>query len=599
MGGEFGLWEEQTGGRVLYAAGVSPLTPHTPLSLSDAARTCSPRYGDAALPTETRVDGGEMASAQGRRRLQARAAAVSAVAMVCALVTACTQPSTPSVPQPQAVTVSGSPAPVPEELESFYSQTLRWYPCGEGDSVTENSAGDFFCAQATVPLDYDNPGGQTITIAMKKRPASDKAIGTLFVNPGGPGGSGVELVDSVQGYFSRDLTAAYDIVGFDPRGVGASTAVDCLTDAELDDERANANDTMDNSELGSAQIIEAVGEQTREFEAQCEQRTSTPGLLDHIDTVSAARDLDILRVLVGDSALSYLGYSYGTYLGATYADIFPASVGRMVLDGAIDPSLNAGELTLGQAEGFEQALRAFVEDCQGTDACPLTGTVDNGVKQIQDFFAHTRTSPVPTSDAQRPLTDSLAKSAVIGVMYQDEAWPVLREGLHQAMLQNDGSTLLYIADLFASRNEDGTYSGNGDEVIGAINCLDYPVEGTPEQWGAEAKKLEDLSPTFGSELGYSDAMCQAWGHQSTRERKQIHAVGTPDILVIGTTGDPATRYQWAQALASQLDRGHLLTWEGQGHTAYGRAGKCVTKAVDGYLLSGTLPEEGLVCHGRE
>ncbi|WP_172119209.1 alpha/beta hydrolase [Actinomyces faecalis] len=499
---------------------------------------------------------------------------------------------------PEAVAATGSPAPVPAGLAQFYDQDLQWYPCDEGDDVEETEDGSFSCAVASVPLDYAAPDGQAIQVALKKRPATKEAVGTLFVNPGGPGGSGLTLVDSVDGHFSDDLIAAYDVVGFDPRGVGASTAVDCLTDAELDEDRAGQGQTPA-AELSAEEAQRQVVSYTADYAAACEKRTRTPGLLDHIDTVSAARDLDVLRALVGDEVLTYLGYSYGTYLGATYAELFPSHVGRMVLDGAIDPTLNAGEMTLGQAKGFENALRAFVEDCQAGNGCPLNGGVDNGVKQVRDFLQRAATAPVPTSDPDRPLTYSLAEDAMIGVLYQDESWSVLAEALNQAMLQNDGSTMLYIADLFASRNADGTYSGNGDEVIGAINCLDYPVVGDPASWQEEAAQLAEASPTFGADLAYSDLYCQTWGRSSARERTPIHASGAAPVLVVGTTGDPATPYEWSQALVSQLDSAALVTWEGNGHTAYGRAGSCVTTAVDAYLLAGVMPEDELVCRGRE
>lgn len=507
-----------------------------------------------------------------------------------------------AVPAATAATATAT-ASVPADLARFYEQKASWYPCGPDDGMTESSTSEakgFTCATIEVPLDYSAPSGETIKIAMKKRAATGgDAVGTLFVNPGGPGGSGVDLVQSADGYFSDDLLEAYDVVGFDPRGVGSSTAVDCLTDAELDAERAGDDETPVAEETSAAAAQADVADFASSLEKKCESRTKPAALLDHIDTVSAAKDLDVMRAVEGQSALTYLGFSYGTYLGATYAELFPGNVGRLVLDGAIDPSLSAAELTLGQAKGFEAALRAYVDDCQAGSDCPLTGSVDDGVKQVRDLLESTRTTPIPTSDDDRPLTYSLAQDAVLGVLYQSESWSVLSEGLDQAMNQDDGSTLLYISDVFASRNDDGTYSGNGDEVINAINCLDYPVEGDSTVWNEEETELEEASPTFGADLGYSDLFCKAWGHKSTRTREKIHAAGAAPILVVGTTGDPATPYAWAQSLAKQLDSGHLLTWKGEGHTAYGRAGDCVMNAVDAYLLAGELPEEGKTCEGSK
>lgn len=532
-------------------------------------------------------------------RIRSAFAALAAATLAVGLAACGGQP----VPVNGSNSASGSTGPVPDGLESFYSQELDWYPCGDGPTIAEYKKGAFLCATAEVPLDYEDPDGQRISIALKKREADRDAQGTLFINPGGPGGSGVELVASAVDMFGKDILKAYDVIGFDPRGVGSSTAVDCVTDAQLDVDRSGevytAEELAAEEQESEEEIQAGVLDAAKEDAAACEANTEVKGLLDHIDTVSAARDLDVLRHLAGDSTLTYLGYSYGTYLGATYADLFPANVGRLVLDGAVDPSLSAGELSLGQAEGFENALRAFVADCQAGSVCPLTGDVDAGVRQMQDFLDLVATSPIETYDPDRPLTHSLALDAIIGVLYADEAWSVLVEALNQAMLQNDGSTLLYIADLFASRNEDGSYSGNSDEVISAINCLDYPVQGDPASWAAEADKAEELSPTFGDMMGYSDLYCQGWGHTSHRERAAIHAAGAAPILVIGTTGDPATPYQWSVALAEQLDSAMLLTWEGNGHTAYGRGGDCVNNAVDTYLLTGQMPAEGLTCVGQE
>ena len=513
-----------------------------------------------------------------------------AALLACGGLTAC-QGETDIKASPATASAS---ATVPAGLESFYSQKVSWHACAKKGMAEATSGQDtgFTCAKVKVPLDYDNPGGQTIEIAVKKRAAGGDSIGSLFVNPGGPGGSGIDLVDEAGSYFSKKLTSSYDVVGFDPRGVGASTAVDCLTDAELDAERAGANDPATPSASATEERAQKMGE-------ACTSKTSTSGLLDHIDTISVARDLDILRAVDGQQALTYLGYSYGTYLGATYAELFPANTGRLVLDGAVDPSLSAEKLALGQAKGFEASLRAYVESCQSSKlGCPLSGDVDSGVSQVREFLESTKTAPVPTSDSKRPLTYDLAVYGVLGSMYQTQAWPSLTLGLSQAMGKEgkpDGSALLKLADLVSSRESDGTYSNNGAEALMAVNCLDYPVQGDNASWEKNAKAIKETSPTFGSQLLYPDAYCQGWGHTSSRKREKITASGAAPILVVGTTGDPATPYAWSQALAEQLESGQLLTWEGDGHTAYGRSNDCVKKAVDTYLLNGTMPDKGLTC----
>ena len=519
-----------------------------------------------------------------------RFVAVIAALMVCTGLTACQDD--PEITASPA-TASAS-ATIPAGLENFYNQKVSWYACakkGMGEAKSGEKT-DFTCAKVKVPLDYNNPGGETIEIAMKKRAASGDSVGSLFINPGGPGGSGIELVESAGSYFSKNLVGSYDVVGFDPRGVGASTAIDCLTDAELDAERAGANDPATPS-------ASATVERAQQMNSACESKTSTPGLLDHIDTISAARDLDILRAVDGQQVLTYLGFSYGTYLGATYAELFPANTGRLVLDGAVDPSLSAEDMTLGQAKAFEVALRAYVQECQSSKlSCPLSGDVDSGVSQIREFLESTKTAPIPTSDPQRPLTYDLALTGVLGAMYQTSLWSSLTAALTQAMDTSgsrDGSALMVITDAFASRQSDGSYSGNSTEALMPVNCLDFPVQGDDASWEQNATAVKEASPTFSAQLLYPDAYCQGWGHESSRKREKITASGAAPILVVGTTGDPAPPYAWSEALAEQLETGQLLTWKGNGHTAYGRSNDCVKNAVDTYLLNGTMPDKGLTC----
>ena len=522
----------------------------------------------------------------GTKRLVAAIAAL----LVCTGLTACQ--GSPDIKASPA-TASATPT-VPAGLESFYNQKVSWYACAKKGMDEAKSGEDtgFSCAKVKVPLDYSNPGGETIEIAVKKRAATGDSVGSLFINPGGPGGSGIELVDSAGTYFSKNLTGSYDVVGFDPRGVGSSTAIDCLSDSDLDAERAGENDPATPSAT-------ATIERAQKMNTACESKTGTPGLLDHIDTISAARDLDVLRAVEGQQALTYLGFSYGTYLGATYAELFPANTGRLVLDGAVDPSLSAEDMTLGQAKAFEVALRAYVQECQSSKlSCPLSGDVDSGVSQIREFLESTKTAPIPTSDPQRPLTYDLALTGVLGAMYQTSLWSSLTAALTQAMDTSgsrDGSALMVITDAFASRQSDGSYSGNSTEALMPVNCLDFPVQGDDASWEQNATAVKDASPTFSAQLLYPDAYCQGWGHESSRKREKITASGAAPILVVGTTGDPATPYAWSEALAEQLETGQLLTWKGNGHTAYGRSNDCVKNAVDTYLLNGTMPDKGLTC----
>ncbi|WP_240611416.1 alpha/beta hydrolase [Actinobaculum sp. 313] len=433
-------------------------------------------------------------------------------------------------------------------------------------------------------MDYDNPDGAKIDIALKKLPASSgKPIGTLFLNPGGPGGSGVEYVDDVRDTFSADLVSAFDIVGFDPRGVGQSTSVQC----EADGESEMMEEVADAEELSAADVNKKVAEETA---AMCEAHTKPVELLDHIDTVSVAKDLDMLRALAGDPRLYYIGFSYGTSLGATYAEHFPGNVGRLVLDGAVDPALSSAELAREQSVAFEKALETFVSECQKGRDCPFEGSAAQGAQQIRDFLDQLENKPLPVDGRDGVmLTREDATRLLTNAFYEDAVWPTLTQAL-AAAFQGDGTAAYELLRIF---EEAGGVEGS--EVTSAIDCLDYPIEGDQAEWDRQADELEEAAPVFGQ--AYTDLYCQAWGHHGTDKRTEIHAKGAPPILVVGTTGDPATPYEWAESLTKQMESATLLTWEGNGHTAYGRAGECVTSAVDGYLLRGVMPENGKVCKG--
>ena len=525
----------------------------------------------------------------GRRRLAA--GVLAAVSGVCLGVGAGAVPAV-AVPAAPAVAVK---AAVPKGLESFYGQRVEWYDCGATGGMEKSAeATAFKCAKVKVPLDYSQPDGQTIEIAMKKHVATGSIHrGSLFINPGGPGGSGVQYVEAAAETGFAGVQGSYDIIGFDPRGVGSSTPITCAT--------ANGADPAGGADQASGDVAfeELAPQVTMSFsqmEADCAANTKPAGLLDHVDTVSAVRDLDILRALSGNEKLDYAGFSYGTYLGAHYAELFPSNTGRMVLDGAMDPSLTLYESSRGQAIGFEHSLRTYVEWCQGAADCPLSGGTDAGVQQISDLFSSADQSPLPTSDPNRSVTGTDIKGVVIQYMYfSEQDWPVLNQALTQAIVHHDGSMIRSILDRIQSAGSNSTLTRL------AINCLDYRVEGDMTSWAARDQEMEQVAPHFGQMAVISDLACQSWGHTGTHPPKALHAKGAAPILVIGTTGDPATPYEWAKALAGQLESGQLLTWEGNGHTAYANAGHgpCITKAVDTYLLTGTMPKKDLTCRGKE
>lgn len=467
-------------------------------------------------------------------------------------------------------------ASAPAGLEEFYSQEVVWEPC-------EN---EFQCAQVTVPMDYDDPDGGTIQIAALRASSTGQKQGSLLVNPGGPGASGYDFVKDAAGtHFSQAVRDSYDLVGFDPRGVKRSAPVTCLTDAERDAARAKIYD------LETDAGLEAARTDNKAIAAKCAEQTGP--VLAHIDTESSAKDMDVLRAVVNDQKLNYLGYSYGTFLGSTYASLFPGNVGRMVLDGALDPSLSNEELTSGQAVAFEKAIRAYVADCLQQEGCPLSGGVDTGVQQIRDVINAVQQTPRAAKDG-RVVNATMFVSGLITPLYNDQSWPALTQALDAAMT-GDVSLMLRLADLGADRSSNGTYTSNSTFAFNAINCLDYPMESDTAAMRAEQQRLMQASPTFGYFFAYGGTNCEDWPHESVRTPSPVEYTGESPIVVIGTTGDPATPVEWASSLRKQLGNASLMTWEGEGHTAYGRSNSCIEGPVDSYLLTGELPADNTVC----
>jgi pimeloyl-ACP methyl ester carboxylesterase len=297
---------------------------------------------------------------------------------------------------------------------------------------------------------------------------------------------------------------------------------------------------------------------------------------------------------MGDEQLSYLGASYGTYLGAVYAGLFPQRVGRLVLDGALDPSLDGIETGKGQLAGFQQAFDSFVLDCAKHADCPLPADPAAAGQRIAEFFQQVDQSPLPTFDTARPLTEGLANLGIGEALYAPEYfWEPLRQGLTQAFA-GDGSTLLQLSDLYTDRKSDGSY-GNLLEANIAINCLDKGSLKSLAEAEALVPVYQKLSPVFGAGFAWGSISCRDWPYPPEAASEPIHAKGAAPILVVGTTRDPATPYVWAQSLAKQLDSGVLLTFDGDGHTAYNRGNACINRAVEGYLVSGIVPADGTTC----
>ncbi|KOG57861.1 proteinase [Streptomyces virginiae] len=483
---------------------------------------------------------------------------------------------------PESAPPSAQPSPTAAALRPYYAQKLTWRECG---------VPGFECSTMKAPLDYANPGsGQDVDIAVARRKATGpgKRLGSLLVNPGGPGGSGIGYLQAYAGIgYPAAVRAQYDMVSFDPRGVERSNPVECL-DGPAMDKYTQVDQTPDDA-AERAELVAAF----KEFAAGCEKNAQR--VLPHVSTVEAARDMDLLRAVLGDEKLTYVGASYGTLLGATYADLFPDRVGRLVLDGAMDPARPALELNRDQTEGFETAFTSFAKDCAKQADCPLgKGDPDAVAARLKEFFRKVDAQPVPSGDPKRPLGESLATTGVIAALYDESAWPQLREALSSAM-NGDGSGLLSLADSYYEREADGKYA-NLMFANAAVNCIDQPPAFTgPEAVDSALPSFEKASPVFGAGLAWASLNCTYWPVKATGKARELTAKGAPPIVVVGTTRDPATPYKWAQALAGQLDSGTLLTYDGDGHTAYGRGSDCIDTAINRYLLEGKPPEANKKC----
>ncbi len=483
------------------------------------------------------------------------------------------EPRTSATTSPSGTADDGV-APEPR-LARFYGQQLAWHGC----------SGGFECARLTVPVDYGAPDGGTLRMAVNRLPSSGEHRGSLLVNPGGPGASGLGYARSAKSAVSPAVRKHFDVVGFDPRGVGASRPIDCLTDRQLD--AFLAQDGTPDSAAEEA----ALQRQGELLGDGC--RRDDPALVAHMGTRDVARDMDVLRAVLGDEQLTYLGKSYGTYLGALYAEMFAARVGRLVLDGPVDPSSTSLDSARAQAVGFQRALEAFLDDCLGRRSCPFSGSRAEAESRLQSLLDRTDVQPLPGT-GRRQATQALATYGVAVALYDTGFWQFLRQALGQA-LDGDGESLLLLGDLYNHRGPGGRYTTNASEAIYAVNCLDRPERSTLDTFRADAAEVARLSPIFGAFIVWSNLPCATWPAPAEGAPEPVAATGAAPILVVGTTRDPATPYESAQALARQLDSGRLLTYDGDGHTAYRQGSGCIDKAVDAYLLEGTVPAAGTRC----
>ncbi|MEI7034543.1 alpha/beta hydrolase [Streptomyces pratensis] len=478
---------------------------------------------------------------------------------------------------------AGSPgAARPPALPSaLTSQRPDWKHCKapRGGSAP---GPDWRCASVDVPLDYARPSGTTLSIALirkKARTTEQRRLGSLLFNFGGPGGSGVATLPRAAGAYEK-LNSRYDLVGFDPRGVAASSGVSCRTDERQEQAHRSVDLTPDTAAEEAAFIEDAA-----DFGAGCQRRSGA--ILPHVGTSNAARDLDLIRHVLGDDKLSYFGMSYGTELGGTYAHLFPRNVGRAVLDAAVDPTADSTGHARNQATGFQRALENYLKD-RGQD--PGAGT-----ERIARLLARIDRNPLPT-DTGRELSESLAITGIVTPLYSESGWPALASALDEAENDGTGNGLLQLADDYNGRDDKGRYDTQSHSQR-AISCADSTSRPTVEEARALLPEFRRLSPVFGPFLAWDTAgWCARWPVDGEHDTPQTSAPGAGPVLVVGTTGDPATPYEGARRMADELGEGVgvLLTNEGEGHGAYG-GNDCVTSAVDDYFLDGRVPADGTTC----
>lgn len=517
------------------------------------------------------------------------------VVLVLLTLASCTAvPSASRVKDPQAAVASASPstgtppsaspagrvngAGMPLAPASYYDQKLTWKSCAQAGEAFE-------CATLKVPLDYKSPG-RSIGLSVLKRPAdgeSDK-LGALVINPGGPGGSGVDYAKYATTVFSAGIIDRYDVVGFDPRGVGRSAPIRCIDNGQTDTWLS-----MDATPDNKSEITELVAFD-KTFAQACKKNTGA--VLGHVSTVEAAADMDLLRAALGEEKLSFFGASYGTLLGATYAQEFPDRVGRFVLDGAVSPTASADEASKAQAAGFETALTAFIADCV-KDTCALGRSAAAARAKLAFFLDELDSTPLPTGTS-RVLTQQLGETGVVAALYSRDDWVMLRLALIQAFDGNGGG-LLALADGYSGR-VNGTYDSSLLQANVAIDCLDSGKGGSSvADVEKQAAAYRAVAPIFGDSTRWSALACHDWPVTAEYPTPKLAAVGAGPIVVVGTTRDPATPYAWAKELASTLTSGVLLTRVGDGHTGYRQGNSCIDTTVDAYLLAGTVPKDGKRC----
>ncbi|MGI5952417.1 MAG: alpha/beta hydrolase [Brooklawnia sp.] len=477
-------------------------------------------------------------------------------------------PDRPVVEVPQVEPPGFTEPPPGAGLARYFEQEFSWADCG-----------GFKCATFIAPLDWHDPDGQAITIAMRMAPATSEPYGgPLFINPGGPGGSAQEYV----GGFNRAGLEQFDIIGLDSRGSGESTPVVCGTGPQTD-QYYQADATPDDAAERQA-LIEAQ----EAFNEQC--RANSGRLLDHISSIETIYDYDLARHLVGAERLNFYGISYGTFLGAVYAELYPERVGRMVLDSAVN--LTPSDEVI-QAQGFDVSMRAYADWCAEDPDCSLGQTSQQVIDTVVGFIDGLDAQPLPTQDSGRTLTQSLATTGLILHFYfGSEFYQYLTETLVYTIETGDGTYLLDAADALNERYDDGTY-GSLTYAFPAIRCVDETDAGIDEAFDVWLGRDAEMAPIFGPMFG-PDLVCPLWT-ATAAPQIDFTGAGAPPLLVVQNTGDSATPYRNAEIMADELESAVLVVRESAGHGAFDSGSMCIDQIVVDYFVSGTTPADGTRC----
>lgn len=514
------------------------------------------------------------------------------------LVTGCTASGGGEPDQPPVAESRGPAGPVPAGLDGYYGQTLRWGSCESyaTSPTAKQSYADpkLRCARLEVPLDYANPGGKKVSLGLIRRKATGDRIGSLVTNPGGPGVSGMEAVASTMAsqVGSGKLGDRFDLIGFDPRGIGASKpSIECLTDKEQDRQRAS-NADLDSSPAGVAKD-EA---QQRDYANKCAERTDGgKAMLAHMGTRDVVKDMDVLRSALGDKQLNYAGFSYGTRIGASYAEQFPGNVRSMVLDGAVDPDQEQLDSVVEQRKGFQQAFEQFAGWCAKQRQCALGNDPKAATQRFQQLTRGLIGNPITLGDG-RKLTYDDATTGVTQALYSQQYWKALNAGLSE-LREGNGRILMVLADAYEERSPNGQYSTTQDANM-AVHCMDDPRQTDRGKLKAAEQEADKVAPFLDDgkpATGELDA-CAFWPVKPNPLPKLPKVKDLAPTLTISTTNDPATPYQAGVNLAKALGGG-LLTNEGTQHTAFLQGNKCIDNAAADYLITRKLPPEGTRCGG--